>query len=114
MRSVTVVVRSADGRVTVDEHRCAELPDTDGESADVVVLVEDGVPSWSRLLDHDRELASAHPGALVTLIACGPDLALVRLGSPAPGGARRTNTTRVWPVYASILHALTVWEVAPH
>ncbi|MET7297496.1 hypothetical protein [Embleya sp. NPDC005575] len=111
--SVTVLIRSGDGRVTVDEHTRTELPGSGLASADVVVVAEDTAPCWARLVDRDRELASAHPGALVTVIACGPDLALVRLGSSAPGSARRTNTAAVWPVYASILHALTVWEVAP-
>ncbi|MFF7246211.1 hypothetical protein ACFZBU_20140 [Embleya sp. NPDC008237] len=113
MLTVTVLIRSGDGRVTLDEHTRTELPGSDAALADVVVVAEDGPPSWTRLLDRDRELASAHPGALVTVIACGPDLALVRLGSSAPGAARRTNTAAVWPVCASILHALTVWEVAP-
>ncbi len=111
--SVTVLIRSNDGRVAVDEHTRTELPGGGVALADVVISAEEGVPSWERLVDRDRELASAHPGALVTVIACGPDLALVRLGSSAPGMARRTNTAALWPVYASILHALTVWEVAP-
>ncbi|MGC0417466.1 hypothetical protein [Embleya sp. AB8] len=102
--SVTVVVRAADGWVTVDEHVRVELPSPRAGLADVLVTSADGPAAG----DRDRELAAAHPGALVTLIVCGPDRALVRIGAAPPGTARRTGADPSWPVYASILHTLTV------
>ncbi|WP_406299111.1 hypothetical protein OG948_28060 [Embleya sp. NBC_00888] len=111
--SVAVLIRSEDGTVVVDEHLRAEPSSSRAQLADVLVVDEPGPTSWSRVGARDRELATSHPGALVTMIVCGPTLALVRIGGATAGPARRTSGDPSWPVYASILHALTVREVAP-
>ncbi|MFJ8745295.1 hypothetical protein ACIRL2_38715 [Embleya sp. NPDC127516] len=110
--SVAVLIRSEDGRVVVDRHLRAELCCDQAELADVLVVDEPGLPSWSRVGARDRELATSHPGALVTMIVCGPTLALVRIGGATAGPARRSSGDPSWPVYASILHALAVREAA--
>lgn len=110
--AVTVVVRGGDGRTVVDEHVRVELPSPRAGVADVLVVAEGGRRSWAGLGERDRELAAAHPGALVTLIVRGPNLALVRIGAASPGRVRRADADPPWPRYASILHALTVLGAA--
>ncbi|WP_126639598.1 hypothetical protein [Embleya hyalina] len=96
----------------VDEHVRVELPSPRAALADVLVVAECGRSSWAGLGERDRELAAVHPGALVTLIVRGPNLALVRIGAAPPGRVRRGDADPSWPRYASILHALTVLGAA--